>query len=95
MEKRHALTEHKTLVARERFELSSEAPEAPMLDHYTTGLRVGRLPRFLVITLTLLRFTLTLVEGFSDAIAFLADSVIVFTEPQRAHYRVFVLGIAR
>ena len=27
------------LVARERFELSSEAPEAPMLDHYTTGLQ--------------------------------------------------------
>ena len=26
------------MVARERFELSSEAPEASMLDHYTTGL---------------------------------------------------------
>jgi hypothetical protein len=26
-------------VARERFELSSRAPEAPMLDRYTTGLR--------------------------------------------------------
>jgi hypothetical protein len=26
------------LVARERFELSSRAPEAPMLDRYTTGL---------------------------------------------------------
>lgn len=30
-------------VARERFELSSEAPEAPMLDHYTTGLRRNRI----------------------------------------------------
>ena len=28
-----------TKVARERFELSSRAPEAPMLDRYTTGLR--------------------------------------------------------
>ena len=27
------------VVARERFELSSRAPEAPMLDHYTTGLQ--------------------------------------------------------
>jgi hypothetical protein len=26
------------IVARERFELSSEAPEASMLDRYTTGL---------------------------------------------------------
>jgi hypothetical protein len=26
-------------VARERFELSSRAPEAPMLDRYTTGLQ--------------------------------------------------------
>ena len=30
------------VVARERFELSSEAPEAPMLDHYTNGLRMFR-----------------------------------------------------
>jgi hypothetical protein len=29
----------KQQVARERFELSSRAPEAPMLDHYTTGLQ--------------------------------------------------------
>jgi hypothetical protein len=29
-------------VARERFELSSEAPEASMLDHYTTGLHHDR-----------------------------------------------------
>ncbi len=27
------------MVARERLELSSRAPEAPMLDRYTTGLR--------------------------------------------------------
>ncbi len=27
------------MVARERFELSSRAPEAPMLDRYTTGLQ--------------------------------------------------------
>jgi hypothetical protein len=27
------------VVARERFELSSRAPEAPMLDRYTTGLQ--------------------------------------------------------
>jgi hypothetical protein len=27
------------LVARERFELSSEGPKPSMLDHYTTGLR--------------------------------------------------------
>ena len=30
---------HFDVVARERFGLSSEAPEAPMLDHYTTGLQ--------------------------------------------------------
>ena len=29
-------------VARERFELSSRAPEAPMLDHYTTGLQTNK-----------------------------------------------------
>ena len=28
------------MVARKRFELLSEAPEAPMLNHYTTGLLV-------------------------------------------------------
>ena len=35
------------MVARERFELSSEAPEAPMLGHYTTGLklRASNLPK--------------------------------------------------
>ena len=31
------------MVARERFELSSRAPEAPMLDHYTTGLQARNL----------------------------------------------------
>jgi hypothetical protein len=30
------------IIARKRFELLSRAPEAPMLDHYTTGLRIGR-----------------------------------------------------
>jgi hypothetical protein len=29
------------VVARERFELSSEAPEASMLDRYTTGLQIS------------------------------------------------------
>ena len=29
----------KSVVARKRFELLSRAPEAPMLDHYTTGLQ--------------------------------------------------------
>ncbi len=33
----------KTVVARERFELSSEAPEASMLDRYTTGLHCTNL----------------------------------------------------
>ena len=42
------------IVARERFELSSRAPEAPMLDHYTTGLQcMFETEKFLVITLTL------------------------------------------
>jgi hypothetical protein len=42
------------LVARERFELSSRAPEAPMLDHYTTGLQSTPSKHgFYVITLTL------------------------------------------
>jgi hypothetical protein len=42
------------LVARERFELSSRAPEAPMLGRYTTGLLVYHQNYgFFVITLTL------------------------------------------
>ncbi len=35
------------MVARERFELSSMAPKATMLDHYTTGLRFAE--AFLVL----------------------------------------------
>jgi hypothetical protein len=34
---------HKHLVARERFELSSKAPEASMLNRYTTGLHYSTL----------------------------------------------------
>ena len=42
------------MVARERFELSSRAPEAPMLDRYTTGLQhTSSKHRFYVITLAL------------------------------------------
>jgi hypothetical protein len=42
------------MVARERFELSSEAPEASMLDRYTTGLLYWfKTEKLLVITLTL------------------------------------------
>ena len=40
------------MVARERFELSSRAPEAPMLDRYTTGLQHTILHQILnIITL--------------------------------------------
>jgi hypothetical protein len=38
MAKKIGYFSNKLKVARERFELSSRAPEAPMLDHYTTGL---------------------------------------------------------
>jgi hypothetical protein len=42
------------MVARERFELSSRAPEAPMLDRYTTGLQpMSSKHGFNVITLAL------------------------------------------
>jgi hypothetical protein len=41
-------------VARERFELSSRAPEAPMLDRYTTGLHPTPSKHgYYIITLTL------------------------------------------
>jgi hypothetical protein len=43
-----------TEVARERFELSSRAPEAPMLDRYTTGLHSKTSEQgFHIITLAL------------------------------------------
>jgi hypothetical protein len=49
------LHEHRRLVARERFELSSAGPEPAMFDHCTTGLRCARLKNkeFSIITLTL------------------------------------------
>jgi hypothetical protein len=40
------------VVARERFELSSAAPEAAMFDHCTTGLCSDSFNNFVVITLT-------------------------------------------
>jgi hypothetical protein len=81
MEKKHALTEPQTLVARERFELSSRAPEAPMLDRYTTGLQPTPTKHgFYIITLVLRHAPLFL-EGFSDAVAFLADWGPLITAP--------------
>jgi hypothetical protein len=81
----------KLLVARERFELSSKAPEALMLDHYTNGLQVADKHRSLLLTLTLLFF---LFQRFPNAVAFLANTVIAVAVPKRVHDGVFVLSIA-
>ena len=69
------------LVARERFELSSEAPEAPMLDHYTTGLPLYHKTCFHVITLTLLQSAFFFFERFPNTVAFLADRIPVAATP--------------
>ena len=66
-----------------------------MLDHYTTGLRTfnktTEVPRnnFNVASRALL-FAL----GFSYAIAFLTDRVVVLAEPKRVHDGVFALSVA-
>ena len=80
------------MVARKRFELLSRAPEAPMLDHYTTGLQTQTETSFSIITLTLrCRFVFF---GFSDAVAFLADFVVVVAVPERVHDWVLVFRVA-
>jgi hypothetical protein len=69
------------IVARERFELSSRAPEAPMLDRYTTGLQpMSSKHGFYIITLAL-RYAPLFLEGFSDAVAFLAEWIPLLTAP--------------
>ena len=74
------------MVARERFELSSRAPEALMLDRYTTGLRYFG-SGFLIITLVLgfknrgKLFVGFVFQGFFYAVAFLAAWVPVFATP--------------
>lgn len=50
----HDLNYYVGVVAQKRFELLSKAPEASMLDHYTTGLR------FTVTTMNLYIITLAL-----------------------------------
>jgi hypothetical protein len=60
------------VVARERFELSSRAPEAPMLDHYTTGLYSTPSEHvFYVITLASCYSSraILFLKGISDAVA--------------------------
>ena len=81
-------------VARERFELSSRAPEAPMLDRYTTGLCVQHKHVSLLLTLMLLRVAVVfLFYRFPNAVAFLANSVPTAAVPQSVNYRVLVLGV--
>ena len=84
------------MVARERFELSSAAPEAAMFDHCTTGLRPtessiecsnnlnAKLYERASERLTLL------FHGFFDAVAFLTAWVPVFAAPERVHEWVLV-----
>src|SRR3990170_915160 len=84
------------MVARERFELSSEAPEAPMLGHYTTGLPPSkRLPRFFTYNLNVALRVVPISLGFFDAVAFLANHVPVATAPERIHNRVLILPVPR
>ena len=83
------------MVARERFELSSRAPEAPMLDRYTTGLQLMPSKHgFYVITLAL-HLAVLFLNSISHAVAFLDNWVPVVTTPQCIHYWVFVLGVTR
>ena len=74
------------MVAQKRFELLSKAPEASMLDHYTTGLQTQHKQRRSFITLTL-RFAAAILSflGFTYTVAFLADSVVAFAAPKRIH----------
>jgi hypothetical protein len=58
-QKKNGINYSTGMVARERFELSSRAPEAPMLDHYTTGLQSTPKHGSLLLTLTLRRFTMS------------------------------------
>src|SRR3990170_7523557 len=82
------------MVARERFELSSEAPEAPMLGHYTTGLPPSkRLPRFFAYNLNVALCAVPLSFGFFNAVAFLADHVPFAAAPERIHNRLLILPI--
>jgi hypothetical protein len=67
-------------VARERFELSSRAPEAPMLDHYTTGLQsTPSKTHFLCNNFSVALFTVLFFEGVSDAVAALVNWSPVLT----------------
>ena len=81
------------MVARERFELSSRAPEAPMLDHYTTGLQAFNKTSFQLLTLTF-RCALRLSAlSFSYTVAFLANPVLALAAPKRIHDWVFVVPV--
>ena len=55
-------------IARERFELSSRAPEAPMLDHYTTGLQTQSILQIIYFNVAMLsrRFLLLVLRGRSS-----------------------------
>ena len=64
------------LVARKRFELLSRAPEAPMLDHYTTGLRNTEQSCRVINFNVAMPFAVFCFQCFADAVAFLADTVI-------------------
>ena len=66
-----------------------------MLDHYTTGLRTfnktTEVPRN---NLNVASGALLFALGFSYAIAFLTDRVVVLAEPKRVHDGVFALSVA-
>jgi hypothetical protein len=85
------------LVARERFELSSAAPEAAMFDHCTTGLLNWKLKpqtwdKYFSArqkhgdVLLFLFF-----QRLLDAVAFLSAWIPVFAAPQRRDYSVLTL----
>ena len=71
-----------------------------MLGRYTTGLLIftNLEPCFLVITLALPKkgqrelFLVRFLQGFSDAVAFLANGVPFVAAPERLNYRILVLG---
>ena len=86
---------HLNVVARKRFELLSEAPEAPMLDHYTTGLRTHRKIAHYLLTL-MLRFdaAVLLLQRFPHAVAFLTYPVVAGATPKRVNYGVLVVPMS-
>ena len=82
-------------VARERIELSSRAPEAPMLGRYTTGLRAQHKRGSQYLTLMLRRVAIILVfYCFPNTVAFLTNPVVALTVPKRVYNGVLVLGVA-